>query len=86
MTTSYDKREVLTKLRAMLTEVFCLRLQGASYTKLARAQGYVDGCMRLIIDTGIAGERELLELVAEQRRAVEGPAIAEVLPEPILAA
>jgi hypothetical protein len=86
MTTITDKSEVLTKLRAMLTEVFCLRLRGASYAKLARAQGYIDGCMRLIIDTGIASERELLELVTEQRQKVEGPAVAEVLPEAILAA
>jgi hypothetical protein len=81
-----NKVEMLVNLRAMLTDVFNLRNQGASYANLARAQGHVDGYMRSIIDAGIASERELLALVVDQRRIVDGPATKELQSETTLAA
>lgn len=86
MPSASNKSEMLANLRAMLTDVFQLRSQGASYANLARAQGHVDGYMRSILDAGIASERELLALVVDQRRVVDGPATRELQPETILAA
>ncbi len=86
MSSASNKSEMLANLRAMLTDVFQLRNHGASYANLARAQGYVDGYMRSMIDAGIAGERELLALVVDQRRVVDGPATKELQPETTLAA
>jgi hypothetical protein len=86
MIATHTKSEMLANLRSMLTDVFRLRNQGASYANLARAQGYIDGYMRSIIDAGLANERELLVLVAEQRQVVDGPATKELTSETILAA
>ncbi len=74
MPTKTSKSEMLETLRAMLRDVFRLRTDGVAYARLARAHGYVDGYMRVLLETGIADKSELLELVAEERSRVDGPA------------
>jgi hypothetical protein len=86
MLVAKNKSELLANLRSMLTESFRLRNEGASYANLARSQGCVDGYMRSLIDAGIASERELLALVVDQRRIVDGPATKEFQSESFLAA
>ncbi len=78
--------EMLNNLRTMLTEVFRLRNEGASSANLAHSQGLVDGYIRALIDSGVATQKELLKIVAEQRRAVDGPATRELASEESLAA
>ena len=46
--------------------------------KLALAQGYADGYMRMLVDAGICGQAELLALVGEVRRGVDGPAVGRI--------
>jgi hypothetical protein len=70
--------ELLDQLRLLLREAFALRNQGAAYARIARAHGYADGYMRLLLDSGAVDDRTLLELVAEVRRCVDGPATAVV--------
>ena len=72
------KAEMLAELRTMLHDVFAAREKGTSHPRMARAHGYVDGYMRVILETGIASKKELLTLVAEERAAVCGPATSEV--------
>lgn len=86
MIVANSKSEMLVNLRSMLSEAFRLRNEGASYAILARSQGRVDGYMRALIDGGIATEKELLALVTDQRRVVDGPATREVASEEFLAA
>ncbi len=74
MPTRTSKSEMLETLRAMLRDVFRLRMDGVAYARLARAHGYVDGYMRVLLETGIADKGELLEIVAEERNKVDGPA------------
>lgn len=74
MPTKTSKSEMLETLRAMLRDVFRLRMDGVAYARLARAHGYVDGYMRVLLETGIADKSELLEIVAEERNRVDGPA------------
>jgi hypothetical protein len=62
-----NKREMLDALRGMLREAFLLREQGVAYAKLARAHGYIDGYMRVLMETGVASQKELLALVAATR-------------------
>ncbi len=85
MSSQSSKAEMLDNLRAMLRDVFRLRTEGVAYARLARAHGYVDGYMRVLIDTGVADRRELLAIVAEERLGVDGPATAP-LPADIAAA
>lgn len=78
MPTKTSKAEMLETLRTMLRDVFRLRMEGVAYARLARAHGYVDGYMRVLLETGIAHKSELLELVAEERSRVDGPATSAV--------
>jgi len=72
------KREMLDNLRHMLREALHLRESGVAYAKLARAHGYIDGYMRVLMETGVATQPELLHLVSSVRSASSGPATAEV--------
>lgn len=74
-------RELLENLRGMVQDMLKLRRDGGAYAKLARAHGYVDGYMRVLLETGVADSKTLLALVAEERARFEGPATAEVTPE-----
>lgn len=73
-----SKTEMLDELKTLLRDVFAARAEGASHPRMTRAQGYVDGYMRVLLESGIASQHELLALVAEQRAAVCGPPTAEV--------
>jgi len=75
MSMTKSKDELLGELRTMLREVFAAQAAGAVQARVARAHGYVDGFMRALLDTGIAGKQELLELVASERQHVSGPAL-----------
>ena len=70
-----SKDEMLSELRTMLRDVFAAQAAGQVHARVARAHGYVDGFMRVLLDTGIAGKQELLELVASERQAISGPAL-----------
>ncbi len=79
-----SKADILAELRGMLRDVFAAQAAGQLHTRVARAHGYVDGFMRALLDSGVAGKRELLEIVAAERERVSGPALrtlAEVDPE-----
>jgi hypothetical protein len=80
MPTQTNKAELLDNLRAMLADVFRLRTDGVAYARLARAHGYVDGYMRVLLEAGIADKQELLALVAEERTIADGPATATLDP------
>ena len=61
--------------------MFRLRREGAAYARLARAHGYVDGYMRVLLETGVVTRSELLAVVAAERVRADGPATAEVAPD-----
>jgi hypothetical protein len=75
------KADLMDNLRAMLRDVFELRMQGVAYARMARAHGYVDGYMRVLLETGLAERRELLAMVSEERSQVMGPASRELVRE-----
>lgn len=76
-----SKPAMLDNLRRMLNDVFKLRREGAAYAKIARAHGYVDGYMRMLLESGIATRVELLELVSAERVRSDGPATTTVEPD-----
>ena len=67
------KAELIAELRRALRDMLHLINRGASGPKLARAQGFVDGYMRALLDAKLATQRELLALVAEERSDINGP-------------
>jgi hypothetical protein len=70
--------ELLENLRGMVRDMLKLRTEGGAYAKLARAHGYVDGYMRVLLEAGIADHKALLALVADERRKHDGPATTAV--------
>ena len=81
MSDQLSKAQMLENLKSMLVDVFKLRREGAAYARLARAHGYVDGYMRVLLETGAATRKELLDVVAGERVRADGPATAEVRSE-----
>jgi hypothetical protein len=75
-----NKSEMLNELKRMLNDVLVARNKGATYPRLLRAHGFIDGYMKAMLETGIASRPELLALVAEERSLVNGAAVAEAEP------
>lgn len=78
MSETLSQPQMLDNLRTMLKDVFKLRREGVAYARLARAHGYVDGYMRVLLETGVATRKQLLELVAAERARADGPATGAV--------
>ena len=81
-----SKAEMLDSLRVLLREVLALRALGASHPRLSRASGMVDGTMRILLDSGIATQRELLAMCAEERNAAGGPSTGPLPSDPAILA
>ena len=73
-----SKTQLLDNLRGMVRDMLRLRSEGGAYAKLARAHGYVDGYMRVLLETGVADDKTLLALVSDERRKFEGPSTREL--------
>lgn len=78
---SKKKERMIRTLQGLLRDSFRMRKDGVVYSKLAHCQGYADGYMRILVDAGYVTQHELLELVADVRRGLDGPATAQVQPE-----
>jgi hypothetical protein len=76
-----SKVEMLENLRGMLRDVLRLRTEGVAYAKLSRAHGYLDGYMRVLLETGLFSPKELLALISEERQLYDGPATRVVTDE-----
>lgn len=81
--TGSDKERLLSTLREMLQQSFRLRNEGAPYAKLTHSQGCVDGYIRALTQTGVVDDKELLQIIAEERRGVNGPSTRRVEFEPL---
>ena len=62
------KQKVVCKLRSVLSQAFELKYKGADGIKHARLQGLADGYMAALTDLDIMDQRELLEVVNDERR------------------
>ena len=76
-----SKTEMLENLRGMLRDVLRLRTEGVAYARLSRAHGYLDGYMRVLLETGLFSQKELLALISEERNLHDGPATGIVVEE-----
>jgi hypothetical protein len=77
--TTMQRDKALNELRGLLRDLFRMRHEGVAYAKLAHAQGLVDGYMRTLTDLGIVEDAALLQVIAEARRGVDGPATGPTL-------
>jgi hypothetical protein len=68
-----SKAHLLTELRSLLAESFRTRAEGGLHPRVSRAQGMADGYMRALLDGGLCSQKELLQLVSEERARAFGP-------------
>lgn len=68
------KRELVDSLRAQLRDMLDLRAAGGSHARLAHAVGRIDGIMQALCALGLATQRELLDVVAQERCRRHGSA------------
>ncbi|HEU5073166.1 MAG TPA: hypothetical protein VFU02_03320 [Polyangiaceae bacterium] len=78
MSKHMPKVPLVQTLRELLRDVFRQRGAGVPNARFARALGYTDGYMQALIDAGLAAERELLQVVAEERCRADGPGSAQI--------
>ena len=64
-----SKTEAIERLRVHLAGLFDSRFEGTDGADYARAQGFADGYMQAMNDLAVAMDRELLEVVNEERRS-----------------
>ena len=76
-----SKAEMIRELRRLLHEVFAAQAEGSNYVRLAQNRGYADGYMKALLESGMATNKELLQIVSSERARVSGPATRELTPE-----
>jgi hypothetical protein len=73
-----QKAPLVQTLRELLRDLFVLREQGGAHARYTQALGHVDGYMHALIQAGLAEERELLQVVREEREQANGPGKGEL--------
>lgn len=65
-------------LKSLLRESMRLHADGASGARLGRADGYVDGFVRALVESGLSDQASILAIVRGVRREAGGAATGEV--------
>ena len=63
------KEDSLSRLRAILAELYEARYNGANAARFYKAQGMADGYMRALSDLHVMADDELLDFVGKEKRA-----------------
>jgi hypothetical protein len=77
-----SKADLIAELQRHLHDVFVARHEGVSQPRGFRAQGFVDGYMRALLESGLCTQAELLALVAAERTRVSGPPTRQIAIDP----
>lgn len=78
MPRSKSQVELHEVLRSLLRDSMRLHAEGAPGSRLGQADGYVDGFIRALVESGLSDHAAILKLVSEVRREVRGPATGVV--------
>ena len=78
MPSSKSASELHDILKGLLRESMRLHADGASGQCLGRADGYVDGFVRALVESGVSDHASILALVKGVRRELGGPATSEL--------
>lgn len=77
MPSSKSASELHEILKSLLRESMRLHADGASGLRLGRADGYVDGFVRALVESGVSDHKTILGIITGVRRELGGPATAE---------
>jgi len=76
------KADLIAELQRHLRDAIASRNEGVSHPRQSRAQGFIDGYMTVLLESGMCSKAELLALVASERARASGPPTREVTLEP----
>lgn len=76
MTSSKSSAELYETLRSLLRDAIRLHAEGAPGSRLAQADGYVDGFIRAMVESGLSDHKAILGIVRGVRRELDGPPTA----------
>jgi hypothetical protein len=74
MPSSKSQVELHDTLKSLLRDSMRLHAEGAAGTRLGQADGYVDGFIRALVESGLSDHATILGLVRDVRREIAGPA------------
>ena len=72
MRESKSQAELHDMLKSLLRDSLRLHTEGAAGSRLAQADGYVDGFIRALVESGVSDHKTILALVRDVRREVAG--------------
>jgi hypothetical protein len=78
MPSSKSQVELHEILKSLLRDSMRLHAEGAAGSRLGQADGYVDGFIRALVESGASDHASILKLVRDVRREVAGPATGAV--------
>lgn len=78
MLSSKSQPELHEILKSLLRESMQMHAGGAAGPRLSRADGYVDGFMRALVESGLSDHATILTIVRDVRRELGGPATARL--------
>jgi hypothetical protein len=74
MPSSKSQVELHDILKSLLRDSMRLHAEGAVGARLGQADGYVDGFIRALVESGLSDHATILSLVRDVRREIAGPA------------
>jgi hypothetical protein len=74
------REDQIDTLRKLLRDLFSARYQGVPAARLSRAQGFADGYMAALLRSRTLERRDLLNIIAQERARIAGPATAATMP------
>jgi hypothetical protein len=78
MQSAKSESELHEILRSLLRDSMRLHTEGASGSRLGRADGYVDGFVRALVESGLTDHASILAIVKGVRREQGGAATGEL--------
>jgi len=78
MSSSKSQLELHEILKSLLRDSMRLHADGAPGSRLGQADGYVDGFIRALVESGLSDHALILALVRDVRREVAGPSTGAV--------
>jgi hypothetical protein len=73
-----SKQDSLSRLRAILAELYDARYQGVDAARFYKAQGMADGYMRALCDLHVMADDELLSFVNQEKRKAAARADSKI--------
>jgi hypothetical protein len=78
MSSSKSQLELHEILKSLLRDSMRLHADGAPGSRLGQADGYVDGFIRALVESGLSDHALILAVVRDVRREVAGPSTGAV--------